>query len=1174
MPGDNYVVNYDINVISQQAVTSINNFVAATKNLQQARNQFNQLNSQINAVNQRFATWSKKAPVIQINTSQAERKIDRLLGKLTQLETRMKSVGLVQAGVVGGTGGSAGTTIISGGSGKSGGTVRGGSSKSQRTQSGRAAANRAIRTGRGNVRYQALGQTLIDTGGVGVFDFVKGMGIAYGIAGLGTLVSNVVKDATEYNNLMQTTKNILGSHDKNKLTFDSRFKGMERIIRNVGIETKFTAPEVADASKFLAMAGFDIEAINKSIRPIADIALVGDNDLGSTADVVTNIMTGFGIEPSQVRRAADIMTMTFTKSNTTLMEIAESYKYAGSLLSRNGTSFEEATAAIGILGDAGIKGSQAGTTLRTMALNIAKPTKAQAEMWEQLGISRTDSNGKVRPLIELFQELNARDLTLGEFGKLFHKTAASGASALAAHVDKWNEVIEENFMSEGMSSRLAEAKKNTIQGLWYQLTSSFTEAGMQAFEDLEGPIKGVLNNMIAALKSPETIDLIKRFSLTIADLGKTLFKVSGTLINMYKRFEPIITMWLKLQLVLSLVLVPLRAVSALLNFGRYIGTGLAKIGQLTLRFNRLGQSMWGVVRANNALNASSGMGGAIGGRKHSLAVWGRYAKIQARPMLGGAGAMLGGVGGALLGSKLGEEGSVGSMIGSIAGAAGGMFLGTKLLPLLFSNPILGAATGILGGIIALVAKMNSETTKAIEIGNDWATNFKNLSLEKLSLNDAESMIIGNMRIYNSQLLTQNERLTTSIELYRKYWKAKNGEESVEEPDKAFVETASGEQLKMWLDSGRRLGMLRPMAKVLGDAGIGGKYTDSTFWMPSGVTNYETHKISWNGIDLSGGDAMKLDKTDAASILLASLAADPSNPSAVGLEKYLHSSLIFANNSNLARQYLQHAKNEFVVSPDQNLAYPTTNQLREYSWSQIQSVPGYANVWNPIAERMVQSWEPLVQAMEELEKATPDQERLAELRNQWLPIMFGESAGKLLGGFGTEGWKTNIENYLANPTSFSKDIRDSADLLQVSNGIIDVIFSTYRTLSDKYKPLLADFFAQNAWDGVKFNGLQVPGWGVLNEQGKIEAMGGSTTTTTPTTTTPTTPTNNNGYQNQYRSQSATPKQIIVKIENLMNVESVDMSDPNVAATVNNLKQQMAQALIEVVADFDANAANLV
>lgn len=86
-------------------------------------------------------------------------------------------------------------------------------------------------------------------------------------------------------------------------------------------------------------------------------------------------MTAYNIAPNQMRNAADIMTNTFTMSNTTLTEIAEAYKYAASLLSAGNVSFEEATAAIGVLGDAGIKGSQAGTTMRTIMANLANPTK-------------------------------------------------------------------------------------------------------------------------------------------------------------------------------------------------------------------------------------------------------------------------------------------------------------------------------------------------------------------------------------------------------------------------------------------------------------------------------------------------------------------------------------------------------------------------------------------------------------------------------------------------------------------------------------------------------------------------------------------------------------------------------------------------------------------------------
>lgn len=226
---------------------------------------------------------------------------------------------------------------------------------------------------------------MLDSGGISAVDMLKGMGIAYGITGLGTLMGDVITSATEYNNLITTTKNILKSHDS-RPNFDQRFSGMERVIRNVGVETKYTASEVADASKFLAMAGFNLDDINKSIRPIADIALIGDTGLGETADVVTNIMTGYGIPAGNVRHAADVMTQTFTMSNTTLMEIAESYKYAASLLANAGVSFEEATAGIGILGDAGIKGSQAGTSLRTILANIVNPTKNSSRCGSSLGL--------------------------------------------------------------------------------------------------------------------------------------------------------------------------------------------------------------------------------------------------------------------------------------------------------------------------------------------------------------------------------------------------------------------------------------------------------------------------------------------------------------------------------------------------------------------------------------------------------------------------------------------------------------------------------------------------------------------------------------------------------------------------------------------------------------------
>lgn len=337
---------------------------------------------------------------------------------------------------------------------------------------------------------------------------LKGMGIAYGISGIGQAISSVVEQATGYDNTMKTVENILKSHDSND-DFSGRFQSMSRLVRNVGMETKFTVTQVADAAKFLAMAGLDVDAIQKSIRPIADIALVGDTDLGETADLVTNVMTAYNIAPSKMRQAADIMTNTFTMSNTTLSEIAESYKYAASILSAGGVGFEEATAAIGVLGDAGIKNSQAGTTLRTIMTNVVNPTAKQAKAWKAVGVSTKDKDGQMRPLLEIFQDLNEKNLNVADYYKLFHKTAASGAIALADHVDKWNNVYLENFISGGLSAKLADEKKNTLQGKWAQVTSTFTDTGVTAFQGIQGHLQMWMDTAINWLKSDEVTRYLK-----------------------------------------------------------------------------------------------------------------------------------------------------------------------------------------------------------------------------------------------------------------------------------------------------------------------------------------------------------------------------------------------------------------------------------------------------------------------------------------------------------------------------------------------------------------------------------------------------------------------------------------------------------------------------------------
>lgn len=556
-----YTVEYNILVNTNNAPQALMAFEQAVAPLTAAAKTLQSVANSVAAFNRATKNLTTKPLNIQVNIAAGtEAKLDRLLSKIRQIRQESRTM------LAGGT-----VPMATGGATRAPRTVA--------TPSTYAAPARRVSTG--NMGYRVLGPTPIDVNGVAAIDFLKGMGIAYGIAGAGKMVSDIVKSATEYDNLIQTTKNILQTHD-NRTDFARRFTQMESVIRNVGVETKFTAPEVADASKFLAMAGLNVDAIMQAIRPIADIALVGDTQLGETADVVTNIMTAYRMKPYQMRNAADVMTMTFTKSNTTLMEMAEAYKYSAALLSAGGISFEEASGALGVLGDAGIKGSQAGTTMRTIMANIVNPTKKQLKKWEEIGIERFGADGQVRPLRAIFEDLAKSDLYVSDFYQLFHKTAAQGAVSLVNSVEKWNEIVTQNFLSDGLSKQLADKKKETIQGLWAQLTSAITEDGMKAFGSVQENIKSILKKGIGWLKSDEAVKLFHDGAKNFMEFGSMMVDSMQQIFSIFSKLGGLWKLYIKFQLWIYPLLTIVRAIKSIalaakglallpLGLGRMIG---------------------------------------------------------------------------------------------------------------------------------------------------------------------------------------------------------------------------------------------------------------------------------------------------------------------------------------------------------------------------------------------------------------------------------------------------------------------------------------------------------------------------------------------------------------------------------------------------------------------------
>ena len=334
-------------------------------------------------------------------------------------------------------------------------------------------------------------------------DMAKGMGVMFAIGGAMSAIGSSFSQAMEYQNTMRTTESILqhGTDSYSK----SSFKNMEATVRDVGVKTKFSAPEVADAAKFLAMAGYDIDAINASIRPIADLALIGDSDLGETADKMTNIMTTFQIMPEKMREAANIMATTATRSNTDLMMLAESAKYGGGVANMYGRNdpnlFADTMALFGVMGNAGVQASSAGTALRMMYQNIFKPNKNQKAMLDMMektyGITTIKQDGGYRSMSDILVDMAQRipENKMAEIvGNLFRITAQPGATAallaaaggdanvaqeIGAGIDAMSNKMSNKAglsslvslmlanrasMNGNISGSIAEEKQNTIQG--------------------------------------------------------------------------------------------------------------------------------------------------------------------------------------------------------------------------------------------------------------------------------------------------------------------------------------------------------------------------------------------------------------------------------------------------------------------------------------------------------------------------------------------------------------------------------------------------------------------------------------------------------------------------------------------------------------------------------------
>jgi len=293
------------------------------------------------------------------------------------------------------------------------------------------------------------------------------------------------------------------------------FTKLRNQAKLLGRTTAFSATQATEAMGFLAQAGFDVEQIYAAIPATLNLAAAAQQDLATTADQLSNIMQGFGMDASESGRATDVLAKAASSSNTNVSQLAEAMKFAAPIAKSLGMSIEETAAVLGTFGNAGIQGSMAGTSLRMGLLKLLDPSKDGAEALSRLGVSTVDSTGKMRGFIDVLSDLENAGANVKDLNAIFGTRAVSAiAATLDSGTDSVRSLVGALKEASGTAAKQASKQLEGLAGAMIRLKSA-SEGLLIAIADT-----GILDIITGIIIK------ITEFTTKFAEANPVLFKVA------------------------------------------------------------------------------------------------------------------------------------------------------------------------------------------------------------------------------------------------------------------------------------------------------------------------------------------------------------------------------------------------------------------------------------------------------------------------------------------------------------------------------------------------------------------------------------------------------------------------------------------------------------------------
>lgn len=326
------------------------------------------------------------------------------------------------------------------------------------------------------------------------------------------------------------------------------FEQMKQQAIDLGAKTAFSAKESAAGMENLASAGFSAQEIMKAMPGLLDLAAVSGGDVALASENTATALRGFGLEASEAGHVADVFARAAADTNAEVGDMGEALKYVAPVANSMGISLEETAAAIGIMSDAGIKGSQAGTTLRGALSRLARPTKAMQDTMDNLGVSFYDADGKMKPLktqVELLKkafEGLTPEQQQNALVTLYGQESLSGMMALIDKgPDSLGKLTKSLKDSDGAADNMARTMQDNMNSSIEQMFGAFESAAIVIQKILAPTIKkvadaisGLVEKFVSAPESTQKL-VVAIGAIAIA-IGPVLYAL-GMLVKAFQTMK-------------------------------------------------------------------------------------------------------------------------------------------------------------------------------------------------------------------------------------------------------------------------------------------------------------------------------------------------------------------------------------------------------------------------------------------------------------------------------------------------------------------------------------------------------------------------------------------------------------------------------------------------------------